>query len=81
MTVREFAEQWLEGSKIIGKILLYELAAFVVIGVLIGAFVLLNMVPEIFLLALVALMMVVFGPWALAEQWGSEGLSDSNNKE
>lgn len=70
MSVTAFLKQWLSGARLIGHILLLEVFVCVIIGVIIGVFVLINLIPEIVLLAAIGVVSIVFGPWAVAETFG-----------
>jgi len=70
MTLLSFIHKWVTGVQIIGKLLLFEVALCALFGAVIGAFVLINLLPEIVLLGAFAVLMAVLGPWAMAEAWG-----------
>lgn len=70
MSVLSFINKWLTGVEIIGKLLLLEVVICAIFGVIIGVFVLLNLIPEIVLMAAFGVLLVILGPWAMAEAWG-----------
>lgn len=70
MSVLSFINKWLTGAKLIGGLIALEVVICAIFGVIIGALILVSLLPKWVLGVAFAAVFIIFGPWAIAESWG-----------